>query len=250
MLSLVCTVADRRLCWIRPRGSAWSYRYGGQVLLSNQLLQPSRTFDLDLEIFLWAYTPSPGDVILDIGAGTGTEAVPLARLIGPQGKVIAVEAHPETAEILAQAGPANGLGNIEAVAAAVTDAPGTLRITDHLEAGTNTLFGDGTIDVTATTIDELVVAHGLDHVDFLKMNIEGAERLAVLGMETAAPIIDRLAISCHDFLGTEWGRTRSEVEGWLLDHGFEITRRADDPRPWARDYLYATRPGLDTGSPA
>jgi FkbM family methyltransferase len=243
VLSVAFSMLDRRRCRVRWTGSAWAYHYDGQVLLSDQLLRPSTTFDADLDIFLWDYTPSPGDVILDIGAGTGTEAVRLARAIGPTGRIVAVEAHPRTAAILADAGPANGLTTVTVLAAAVADEVGTVQINDEVDdPGTNTLFADGSIEVEATTVDALVDLLGLDHVDFLKMNIEGAERLAILGMTESIHRIDRLAISCHDFLGTEWGATSTLVRAWLEEQGFTIRTRPDDPRPWARHYLYATAP--------
>lgn len=239
-VSALSVAADHRPAVVRWNGSEWSYKGRGRTLLSNQLLRP-RMFDEDLEIFLWDYEPSPGDVIVDVGAGTGTESVVIADAVGPTGRVIAIEAHPGTAAVLSRAGAANGLTNITVVVAAVADQPGTLRISNSDEFGVNSVFDSGVIEVQATTIDELLRSEGLDHIDFLKMNIEGAERLAIDGMSETVDRIDRMAISCHDFLGTDWGATRERVRAWLHENGFTVTSRPDDPRPWARDYLYASR---------
>jgi FkbM family methyltransferase len=210
------------------------------------LLKPAQ-FDSDLEIFLWDYTPADGDVILDIGAGTGTEAVRLSRLVGPTGRVIAVEAHPDTFAVLAKVSAANRIHNITTVEAAVAGVAGTLHITDNDEVGSNTLFGDGAIEVRATTIDDIIAECHVERVDFLKMNIEGAERLAIQGMDHTVARVERMAISCHDFLGTEWGATRSVVYRWLIDQGFQVRSRPDDPRRWCQDYLYASRPVAPNG---
>lgn len=234
-------MTERRLVIIRWTGSEWSYRFGQRNLLSNQLLRP-RTFDDDLEISLWDYTPRSGDVVVDIGAGTGTEAVPIARLVGETGQVIAVEAHPATTAVLRRCVEINGVSNVVVVEQAMADQPGSVRIGDSSEAGVNSILDNGAIEVTANTVDLLLSSLGVEHVDLLKMNIEGAERLAVLGMSATAVITDRMVISCHDFLGTDWGATKSIVTAWLLDHQFTIETRPNDPRPWCRDYLYATAP--------
>jgi len=239
-VTVISVLIDRRPAWVRWNGLEWSYRDKGLTLLSNQLLRP-RLFDEDLEIFLWDYTPSLGDVVVDIGAGTGTESVAIAKAVGPAGRVIAVEAHPDTAAVLKRAGKANGLTNITVVIAAAADRPGTLNISDSADIGTNTVLAEGVIGVEAITIDDLIVSEELDHIDFLKMNIEGAERLAIAGMDNTVDRIGRMAISCHDFLGTPWGTSRELVQTWLVSHGFEVKSRPEDPRPWARDYLYASR---------
>ena len=60
-------------------------------------------------------------------------------------------------------------------------------------------------------------------------------------MEAIAPMICNMTISCDDFLGTDWARSKSEVTSWLVDHGFTVRRRGYDPRVAAHDYVYAWR---------
>jgi protein-L-isoaspartate(D-aspartate) O-methyltransferase len=55
---------------------------------------------------------SPGQHVLDVGAGSGWTTALIARLIGPAGSVVGVELEPELA--------AWGGGNVEAVATAAT----------------------------------------------------------------------------------------------------------------------------------
>lgn len=243
--SVAISLAERRPCRVRWDGSAWSHRFAGQTVLNDRILRPSRSVDAHMEIFLWDYAPARGQTVVDIGAGTGTEVVGLAQRVGPRGRVIAVEAHPAAAMLLERIGPINGLANIEVVSMAIADKPGLVTISEEDEGVANHLFGAvssaSTVEVPATTIDDLLDDLQVGQVDLLKMNIEGAERLAVRGMERSAPRIDHVAISCHDFLGTDWGRTRDEVAQWLEEHGYRVRRRTDDPRPWARDYLYGSR---------
>src|SRR5579862_5248004 len=41
------------------------------------------------------YQPRAGDVIVDVGAGKGEDTIAFSRAVGPSGRVLAIEAHPE-----------------------------------------------------------------------------------------------------------------------------------------------------------
>jgi hypothetical protein len=89
------------------------------------------------------------------------------------------------------------------------------------------------------TLDELT--KDLPRIDFLRTNIEGAERLMIGAMSTAVRKIRHLCISCHDFLGRPEARSKAEVVGFLKDHGFQLKFRPDTPAPMC-DYVYAVGP--------
>jgi hypothetical protein len=99
--------------------------------------------------------------------------------------------------------------------------------------------------VEAVTLDELAERVGADRIDLLKMNIEGAERLALRGMAGIAPRVRHVVVSCHDFRADRGHgdvfRTRVEVTEALAEMGFDFTSRPDDPRPWVRDTVYGAR---------
>jgi len=56
-----------------------------------------------------------GDTFLDIGAGSGFFALPAARIVGDDGRVLAVDVAPEAVELIKRKKEAAGLGNVEAV---------------------------------------------------------------------------------------------------------------------------------------
>ena len=60
--------------------------------LANRLDDPDRLLWLPPHEVIAALGIQPGDVVADIGAGTGYFALPLARAVGPKGKVCAVDA--------------------------------------------------------------------------------------------------------------------------------------------------------------
>jgi FkbM family methyltransferase len=198
------------------------------------------------DVFLHRYSIRPGDVVLDIGAGFGTEALPFSTMVGDSGKVIAVEAHPATFGKLERVCRLNNLRNVEAIHAAVMDSNEPVTISDLEEESyiENKIGGEG-IEVPAVTIPDLVDKLGLDRIDFLKMNIEGAEVPALRGARDVLPIVRHAAIGCHDFMADQTGdesyRTSDLVRAMLVEAGFTITSRRDDPRPWAADYLFASR---------
>ncbi|MGF1550241.1 MAG: FkbM family methyltransferase [Sphingomonadaceae bacterium] len=198
------------------------------------------------DIFEYRYVPRPGDRVVDVGAGIGTETLVFSRQVGRAGRVVAIEAHPVTFRALAGTIARSGLDNVLAVQAAVADREGEAFIT-HKEAhaGNAVTMEAGGIAVPARTLDAIVAEAGLSRIDYLKMNIEGAEALAIAGMERTVAMVRNIVVSCHDFIaerdGDEAMRTFATVERYLRDRGFTLATRPDDPRPWVRYYLYGGR---------
>ena len=201
------------------------------------------------EYWLRYYRPQKGDVIVDVGAGRGEDTLAFSRAVGKTGRVIAVEAHPLTFAILRNFCLLNRLTNVTALQLALMDKPGFVRM---VESGSSWLenaidFGNGAhgTEVPSTTLDDIFVQEGLKEIAFLKMNIEGAERFALLGMESVLPHIRQICVACHDFrsdLGHgEQFRTRAFVEDLLIKHGFKLASRKDDPRDYVRDHVFGLR---------
>lgn len=199
-----------------------------------------------LDNWAWAYMPSPGDMVIDVGAGIGEEAVIFSKLVGEAGRVISIEAHPQTFACLQKTVQLSGLKNVSPVACAVADVDGDLFISTAEVHLASSIIGqtDG-IRVSARSLDSLADELGLNEVALLKMNIEGAEKLAVRGMARLAPRIKNAVISCHDFVseatGDEQFRVKAEVRSALESYGFTIKTRPESGDPWVRDYLYASR---------
>jgi FkbM family methyltransferase len=190
--------------------------------------EPASLRDILIEVA--NYVPKPGDVVMDIGAGKGTLTAALAHFAGPQGRVLAVEAHPIQFRCLETLCRLNGLDNVILVPAAVSDRDTELVIADGAIPDANAVSASGRGHrIRATTIDALLSTHELAVVDLLTMNIEGAEREAMRGMIGSLDRIRRVAIACHDFRadleGDETMRTKREVTAFLEDNDFVITSR-------------------------
>lgn len=64
-----------------------------------------------------------GDTVLDVGAGTGTDTLIAARLVGPRGKILAVDITPAMARRLRELAARHGIGNVEVIESSVEALP-------------------------------------------------------------------------------------------------------------------------------
>ena len=197
------------------------------------------------ELSFHEYQPLAGDVVVELGAEYGTDTVTLSRAVGPSGTVIAVEAHPWTCSLLSATVKANGLENVEVVNVAAVGRNGPVTLSDHGDATLSNSLADEGVTVEGLTLDALVKRYHLPRIDLLKVNIEGAERDALDGMEASIHLVRHAVISCHDFRADagdgDWFRTSDAVDAALAKWGFAVSTRPEDPRPWVPGYRYASR---------
>jgi FkbM family methyltransferase len=206
---------------------------------------PKELYDDVDDRFRFDYLPGEGDVIVDVGAGFGEEALPLSRIVGPAGRILSFEAHPRAFAGLQLMCEINDLRNVEPFNVALIDCERTLRISDDdpISKGNTVIGQDGGIDVAGNRFDCLVRKCGLERIDLVKINVEGAELLTLEGMVDSLPMTRHLFIECHDFLAERGAdpamRTKASVRAFLELHGFDVRGRPDE-RPWMNDSLYAT----------
>jgi FkbM family methyltransferase len=184
------------------------------------------------------YKPRPGDLIVDIGGGRGEDVFAFSRAVGPQGRVVAVEPHPVSFQILQKFCALNGLANVTTYNFACVDQPAQLQIetmpvweSNYVRAGEATPTSHA---VEGVTFDSLSERLGIGPIDFLKMNIEGAERTALPGCRETLKRVRNACIAAHDFRAArgegEAFRTLQFVRDFLTAAGFDLFTRDDDPR--------------------
>jgi FkbM family methyltransferase len=170
------------------------------------------------------FRAAPGDVVVDGGANVGFFALWQGASVGPTGAVHAFEPNPRAFELLRRNVEANGLSWVHCHQLALTAAGGPVMLTgDRRDSSMLRTSGHGDgVEVASTTLDGFVADHGIERIDVLKLDTEGAEADIIAGgMEVAVPITRRVVIESH--------RTRDAVTALLVPAGFAVVH--DGYRP-------------------
>jgi FkbM family methyltransferase len=143
------------------------------------LLEQEQWFEPELD-FVRQYV-KPGMNILDIGAGFGAYALPMAKLTGRKGTVYAFEAGATACRHLDKSKLENHFDNLHTVNQAVADRTGKakLQIADTPEL--NKLVENGTEQIAQTMLDAWWQFTGRYQVDFIKIDVNGDEASVLKG---------------------------------------------------------------------
>lgn len=233
---------------VSPEGY-WINRDGEAVIVSPEIhTAPFAAYEhWVLDNWTWDYRPKAGDTVIDIGAGVGEEAVVFSRLVSPTGRVVSIEAHPRTFDCLEATIARSKLSGVAAKWCAISNVDGVAKIEDDDSYIGNSIVpaAQGSVEVPARSLDSVVDELDIDRIDLLRMNIEGAERLALDGMTECSAKCWNIVVSCHDFIadrgGSDQFRTFDVVRQKLEGFGFEVRVRSDHAAPWVRYYAYGRR---------
>lgn len=179
--------------WNTPQGRIWTV-HGDHIL---PFLLAEQQFDI--------YEPSGhvvrrGDIVLDCGANIGVFT--RKALMRGAGLVVAIEPAPRTLEALRNNFAAEiQSGRVVVYPKGVWDQNEELElmISERNQAENRIVAGDAQnakVRVPLTTIDKIVIELSLPRVDFIKMDIEGAEKRAITGAkETIRKFRPRMSLS-------------------------------------------------------
>ena len=181
-----------------------------------------------------------GDTCVDVGAHWGYFSLIAAARVGPSGRVIAVEADPRVFATLQRTLSLNPGLNVEAAQVAAAAEPGKLVLNGYDERGDNwgissvaTAQGGAAFEVQAEPLDDLLDRSRVQEVGLLKMDIEGAEVLALRGCERLLRErrIRNLLLELHPPQIAALKSSVGEVIGSLRERGYHL---------WAVDHSLAT----------
>ena len=145
--------------------------------------------------------PEQGDVVLDGGGCFGDTALQFAQAVGMSGQVHTFEFVPQNLAVLQQNIDLNPgyESRIRIAPYAMYSSSGSHLAFQDRGPSTNLEMGHESSDGAETiSIDDYVAQCGLEGVDYIKMDIEGAEDAAIIGAtETIRRFQPKLAISAY-----------------------------------------------------
>lgn len=217
----------------RSRAVTGSYFHGNLHDVHSYMMAIHGYFDWRL-IGVVGAVLGPGDIAVEVGANVGTETIALADLVGPEGRVYAIEPLPSNVEQLRKLNDLSGLKQVEVLPVAVSDTVGTVQFApppDLAHSGLGHIHGRDEEDearlitTACTTLDTLFSEHG--PIRLISMDAEGAELNILRGaracltrdgpvliVEAAAPLLRRFG---HDV---------SDLHGELMSLGYRVYQLA------------------------
>jgi FkbM family methyltransferase len=199
-------------------------RWGGVLLVNTRDLLFAPTVLLhglwEPEVTDWVQsTVRPGQVFVDIGANVGYYSVLAARLVGPAGRVVAVEAHPHSADMLRRNIVLNGLSEwVTTWQRAAWSGTETMSFYLRSHFAGNSSAGsipeeglarlgdtEQVVKVQGVAVDDLLT--DLPKIDVIKIDVEGAEVRALSGLSRTLSVNPGIRIMF------EWSPGQLELVG-------------------------------------
>jgi len=207
-----------------PFGSCWIARNDatGRMILRGHFENAESRF---IKQFL-----KPGMVVLDIGAHHGYYSLLASQKVGPTGRVIAFEPSLRERRILLQHLRLNACTNVQVEETALGETEGRAEffVVQGRETGCNSLRPPDVRQPTQATevrvarLDDFIRQQDLKRVDFVKMDVEGAELSVLKGATEFLERRPRPVIFCEvqDLRTRPWGYAAREIVDFLRQRSF------------------------------
>jgi FkbM family methyltransferase len=215
-----------------PSGALWLLRKDnlGEPLLAGTFESAELAF---VERFL-----RPGMTMLDLGAHHGLYTLLASKRVGPRGKVIAFEPSPRERRALLLHLILNRCTNakVQGLAVGNENTEATLFVVEGTQTGCNSfrppdvLSGTFPARVRVVRIDDWLDKQRVGQIDFIKLDVEGAELEALKG---ASRLLERqprpvILAEVQDVRTIPWGYRAKEILLHLHEKGFRWFKPLSD----------------------
>lgn len=172
--------------------------------------------------YLKNYSLKEGDIVVDAGAYYGYFTIFAAKKVGKKGRVIAFEPNPQNCEILRNNVALARLDNVAVIKRALFNKNIEIDLKSDFSRSSvveNKKAQNGGVKIQCALLDDEIKRLGLGKIDFLKMDIEGAEIEVFEGAKESLKNISQLAVACYHKRG---GKTTGQILRPLLTrYGFD-----------------------------
>lgn len=158
-------------------------------------------------------------VVVDVGANIGDFTIQVAALC-PRGRIYAVEPVGENARMIEINKLLNGMSNIEVLPIALGAEEGkiAIHVAGNQSSGYFFTCQEGEETVRLITLPRLMQEYGIERIDLLKLDCEGAEWDILPACSAILPRIDQICMEFHPRDG--W--TGARLADWLRDAGYQV----------------------------
>jgi FkbM family methyltransferase len=226
--ALCQVVSGSKLSVKLASGQSFKVRVGDQV---SRMIFENGAYEPHLTSLLLPFI-KPGMTVFDIGANIGYYTVLLARRVGDQGAVHAFEINDKVLDLLEENIRMAHLTNVTVVKKAIAKTTGEAefflpREGDEAEGSlrkSNRYDALSVVQVKTVSIDDYVHEHGIQRVDCIKIDVEGAEYEAFQGATKLLSSKDKPVIMFEalDSACVNFGVTWYQVIKQVSDFGYRI----------------------------
>ena len=172
----------------------------------------------------------PGSIVMEVGAYIGYYAMQAAKLVQPDGHVIAVEAVPENVKIINENLRINEVDNITVVEAAAWKEPADLTFyRESHQAGSllpNIVKNKTKFTVSANSIDNILKELNVVSVDFIRIQVNGAEMEVLQGMRETMEKRHPIVLVTAPYLAED--PACGQMTSYIKQFGYKVTRHGDN----------------------
>ncbi len=200
-----------------------------EILYARQhLVHRKKGFEYET-LQLFSQQLKKGDVVLDIGANIGLFSLLGAKIVGNEGKVFAFEPSQQTFNALNKNIQLNNFQNITPVKIALSDTEGVIHLGDVENDAYNFIDVKAkntalkTEQVPMLRLDDWVKSMNIKQVNFIKIDIEGAELLCFKGAaETLRLYRPIIIMECDERWCKRFDYKVYDVLTYLAQLGYEF----------------------------
>lgn len=198
-----------------------------------------------------------GDTVVQVGAVGKGELWEMLRLVGPHGRVVAVEPAPDNLQMIRARIEDERVANVTVIPKGAWSERGTQTLYMHPQfAGSHIVLASGArhdramrpeayadaVEIEVDRLDDLLAQYGIERCDFIKITVMGAEMKVLAGMERLLRTTPKVWVKAHALIDGE--PANRAISGLLEQRGYRTVLLRGNLGPDGRQRpgdVYATR---------